>query len=479
MALPPEFDQPAGSGLRKVDQAIDRGQSRVFRVLWFMVPSRSIVRNPNFQALIASRFLSDLALQALLFGVLIASVQSGGDEMEAAIIGVAFLLPGVLLGLVGGAVADALPKRFALVAAYLLMGMLCFSVPLVLDFELRGMIVVLFTVRVLQQVSQPSEASAVPLVATHRELASANSVLSLASSTGEVVGKALMAPLLVGAFGIEPVVIIAGLLFILSATRALRFRVEPGALSSETDADAAEELEAARAGQVHMTSMRQALRWLIDEPAAFWMLMLAAMASTTGVVLGVLGPQYVTVVLDVPAKNTFYVFAPAAGGLLAALVTVPILIAIFKERLVAALGFVIVAIGLAGLGMIDTATEVLASRVLIIDIPGVVEQVEMAAAISFLLGLGMTYAGAATQTYIGKYVHSEVHGRIFALLGTMKDGLSIPALLLMGAAAGLIGVANVMLFSPLVLIVLAFAVDAYLGRWRTPEPEDDRVVDRV
>ena len=69
MALPPEFDQPAGSGLRKVDQAIDRGQSRVFRVLWFMVPSGSIVRNPNFQALIASRFLSDLALQALLFGM--------------------------------------------------------------------------------------------------------------------------------------------------------------------------------------------------------------------------------------------------------------------------------------------------------------------------------------------------------------------------------------------------------------------------
>jgi len=474
MALPPEFDQPPGSGLRKVDQAIDRGQSRVFRVLWFMVPSGSIVRNPNFQALIASRFLSDVALQALLFGVLIASIQGGGDEMEAAIIGVAFLLPGVLLGMVGGAVADALPKRFALFAAYLLMGVLCFSVPLVLDFELRGMVVVLFAVRVLQQVSQPSEASAVPLVATHRELASANSVLSLASSAGEVVGKALVAPLLVGAFGIEPVVISAGLLFILSATRALRFRVEPGALSSETDTDE-EGLKAARAGQVHMTSMRQALRWLIDEPAAFWMLMLAAMASTTGVVLGVLGPQYVTVVLNVPAKNTFYVFAPAAGGLLAALVTVPILIAIFKERLVAALGFVIIAIGLAGLGMIDRVTEVLAGRVLIIGIPGVGEQVEMAAAVSFLLGLGMTYAGAATQTYIGKYVHSDVHGRIFALLGTMKDGLSIPALLLMGAAADLIGVANVMLASPLVLIVLAFAVDAYLGRWRTPEPEDDRV----
>jgi len=474
MALPPEFDQPAGSGLRRVDQAIDRGQSRVFRVLWFMVPKSSIARNPSFQALLASRFLSDLALQALLFGVLIASVRDGGDALEAAIIGVAYLLPGVLLGLVGGAVADALPKRFALVAAYLLMGILCFSVPLVLDFELRGMIAVLLAVRTLHQVSQPSEASAVPLVATHEELASANSFLSLASSAGEVVGKALLAPLLVAAFDIEPVVILAGLLFILSASRAFRFRVEPETLPEAEDDEPPEE-----AAAVQKISTRQALRWLIDEPAAFWMMMLAAMASTTGVVLGVLGPRYVFAVLDVPPERTFYVFAPASLGLIAALLLAPILIKVFKERLIASLGFVLVAAGIAALGMIETTTDVLGDRVLLIDIPNVGEQVEMAAAISLVLGTGMTLAAAATMTYIGKYVPSEVHGRMFALLGAMKDGLSIPVLLLMGAVAGLIGVENVLLVSPLVLIAIALGINGYLGRWRTPERVDGPVIDRI
>lgn len=478
MALPPEFDQPAGSGLRRVDDAIDRGQSRVFRVLWVLVPSGSIARNPNFQALLASRFLSDLALQALLFGVLIASVRSGGDAFEAAIIGVAYLLPGVALGLFGGAVADWLPKRFALVAAYLLMGVLSFSLPLVLGFELRGMIAVLFAVRVLHQVSQPSEASAVPLVATNDELASANSFLSLASSAGEVVGKALLAPLLVRAFDIEPVVYLAGALFILSATRAFRFKVEPG---TEDDLEAVEaaEAEAEAAEPVRKISTRQALRWLIDEPAAFWMLMLAAMASTTGVVLGVLGPRYVFAVLDVPPENTFYVFAPASLGLIVALVLAPILIKIFKERLIAALGFLLVAVGMVALGMIGTTTDALADTVLIFDIPGVEEQVEMAAAISLLLGTGMTLAAAATMTYIGKYVPSEVHGRMFALLGAMKDGMSIPVLLMMGAVAGIVGVDNVLLVSPLVLLAIAFGIDAYVGRWRTPVRTDGPVIDRI
>ena len=439
-----------------------------------MVPPSSIARNPSFQALLASRFLSDLALQALLFGVLIASARGGGSAFEAAMIGVAFLVPGVALGMFGGAVADALPKRFALTVAYLLMGALCLALPLWLGFELRGMLAVLFAVRVLHQVSQPSEASAVPMVATHEELASANSFLSLMSSAGEVVGKALLAPLIVSAFGIKPVVVFAGLLFMLSATRVIAFRAETHAYDRlEVLGPMGEVIEVIAEpeeddGHPRMTSTVDALRWLVNAPAAFWMLALAAMASTTNVVLGVLGPQYVRDVLNVAPEKTFYVFAPASLGLVAALVLAPILIRIFGERLVAALGFGLVALGLAALGTIDNVVGRLADAILIVGIPGVGERVEMAAAVSTLLGMGMTLAAAATQTYIGKYVPSEVHGRIFALLGAMKDGLSIPVLLSMGAVARWIGVDNVLLMSPIVLVVTAFAVDGWLGRWRTP-----------
>jgi MFS family permease len=485
MALPPEFDQPAGYGIRRLDQAIDRGQASVFRWMWFMVPPSSIARNPSFQALLASRFLSDLALQALLFGVLIASARGGGSAFEAAMIGVAFLVPGVALGLFGGAVADALPKRFALGVAYLTMGVLCLSLPLWLDFELRGMLVVLFAVRVLHQVSQPAEASAVPMVATHEELASANSFLSLMSSGGEVVGKALLAPLIVTAFGIKPVVVVAGLLFMLSATRVIAFRVGHHAID-EPDllGPMGEVIEVAPEpdeddGHPRMTSTRDALRWLINEPAAFWMLAMAAMASTTNVVLGVLGPQYVRDVLNVMPEKTFYVFAPASLGLIAALILAPILIRIFRERIVAAVGFLLVALGLSLLGTIDIVVGRFADSVLIIGIPGVGERVEMAAVISTLLGLGMTLAAAATQTYIGKYVPSEVHGRIFALLGAMKDGLSIPVLLSMGAVAGWIGVDNVLLISPIVLLVTAFALNGWLGRWRTRPAADGDELDQA
>src|SRR5690606_37296134 len=181
MALPPEFDQPGWEGFRRFDGAVSAGQRQAARVLWVLIPPSSIARHPQFQALLASRFLSDFALQALYFAALISTARAGGTALQAALIGIAFLMPGVLLGLFGGAVADALPKRVALAGAYLIMGALCLIMPLAQGTGFTDLLLVLFAVRVLHQVAQPAEAAAAPLVANHEELASANSFLSLAS----------------------------------------------------------------------------------------------------------------------------------------------------------------------------------------------------------------------------------------------------------------------------------------------------------
>jgi MFS family permease len=443
-----------------------------------MVPPTSIARDLSFQSLLASRFLSDIALQALLFATLIATASEGGSPFDAALIGVAFLLPGVLLGLFGGAVADALPKRVALAGAYVLMGALCFAIPIWIGSDLRAMLLVIFSVRALHQVSQPSEASAVPLVARDDELASANSFLSLASSAGEVIGKALLAPLIVRVWGVNPVTIIAGILFLLSATRVFDFRPidreQPAELRLDhLGREIPEEQEAAHP-QRHSTG--EAVRWLLAEPGAFWMLMLAAMASTVGIVLGVLGPMYVQDALNVNPVNAFYVFAPASIGLLVALLVAPIMIRILRERLTALIGFLMVGAAMAALGLIDPLTERTAG--LTLNIPGVGAEVETAAQISVFLGFGMTLAAAATQTYIGKYVPDEIHGRIFALLGTFKDGLAIIPLLAIGAIAGVTGVEATITFAPIALIGLALLVSRYSARWRT-RPATEPVGDRV
>jgi hypothetical protein len=84
----------------------------------------------------------------------------------------------------------------------------------------------------------------------------------------------------------------------------------------------------------------------------------------------------------------------------------------------------------------------------------------------------MTFAAAASQTYVSRTVPLPIQGRTFAVLGVLKDGLSILPLLGMGLIASVVGVEAVLTVAPLVLIALAFGIDHFVGRWRRPSPVD-------
>jgi hypothetical protein len=463
MALPPQFDQPAGDLTKRIDTAIDIGQAKLFRVLWFALPPQSIARNLGFQALLVSRFLSDIALQALLFAALINSAQNQGDEGDAALIGICFLLPGLVLGLWGGAVADALPKRLVLTIAYLLMGSICFILPISFGVNSTSLLMVLLLVRVLHQITQPAEASAAPLVANDEELASANSFLSLSSSAGEVLGKAILAPIFISVWGLNSVTLMAGILFLLSSLRITRFTPNSDVVLNKRN-DANQRKKPEQSTEATSRSMQfsthqkytslDAVRWLFSEKDTLLMLLLAAMASTVGVVLTILGPKYVISALGVPPEYAFYVFAPASLGVIAGMLIAPKLIHALSENSVGMLGFLLVALGVSSLGQIEAAND-LAQLFLIVDIPRINDQTETAGALSLFIGLGITLAAAATQTYIGKFVPIVIHGRIFALLGVLKDGLAIPQLIAIGILANFIGVENVLTFAPIAILVVA------------------------
>jgi hypothetical protein len=153
------------------------------------------------------------------------------------------------------------------------------------------------------------------------------------------------------------------------------------------------------------------------------------------------------------------------------LAAAPLAIRMLGERGVAVFGFVTVAIGLVMIGQIGWTLN-LFRWVLVFNIPRVPPSVEMAGAISLFVGLGMTLAAAATQTYIGRYVPVHIHGRVFALLGTLKDGLAMPQLIVMGAVASRMGVGTVLTLAPAMLLLVAFGIAKASASWRRPGMAD-------
>ena len=435
---------------RRADRFLDRAEARVFRLFWLFLPEPAIARNLRFQHLLASRFLSDAGQQSLAFGALVSVTRGGASSFEVSLVGVAGLVPPALLGLYGGAVADALPKRVALAGVYGLQAVLCFLVPVVLGTQLFDVLFLLLAVNSLGQVSAPTESAVLPLVASNEELASAASFINLFSAAGTAFGTALLAPVLVRAVGVEPVLYLAGVLLLLAASRVFDLPLRGERKRSKVSYS------------LPHVSVRAAMQWLAAHPAVATMIFVAVVSGTANVMLQTLGPRYVQSVLDVDAADAAYVFAPSAIGLVAALVSAPYLMRLRGERVAALAGFFLTAAALFLLGTVGGVAVVLdpVNPLRLVGVLGLDlgERLRTAALVAVPLAFGVSLTATSVQTYINRRVPVSYQGRTFAMQNWLKNGSAIIPLLVLGAAATQFGVESVLLVSPLILLAVAYTL---------------------
>jgi MFS family permease len=443
----------------RFDDLWDYGFAQGKRVLWWLLPENDVLANRAFQLILASRFLAETGQQALQYGALVAIVREGGGSFESALIGVAASLPAATISLFGGAVADTFPRRVALVVGYLLQGLACLLVPFLYGVELGALVALILVVGVFGQLSGPSEQSIVPLVVNDHQLATANSFKDLASSAGQVVGTAFLAPILVKAFGVTPVIYLSGVLLVLAGVRLFALRTRRGRRKVQLRLPG-------------VTTVAGAVPWLRKERAVAAMLVLAVLAGTASLIVTALGPQYVQTVLDADAANTVYVFAPAAIGGLAALSFVPRQAARAGERKAAVAGFFIVTLTLLGFGLINPLAELLGPLNPLTAL-GLSEEVATAALLALPFGFGITTVAAAVQTYFNRYVPELLQGRVFALQSALKNGVAIVPLLVLGALATAVGVETVLLIFPIIMLGLALVFAAESYRWALEGFEPD------
>jgi hypothetical protein len=431
------------------DRVLDQAQVQVFRLLWIFLPEPSVAQDIRFQHLLLSRVLSEAGQQTLTFGAIVALAREGGTALEVALIGVAALIPPAFVGLYGGVVADALPKRLALAGAYTGQALLCFSIPLFFDTsDVAVMFCLILATSTLAQVSAPTESSVLPLVATEEQLASAASLINLAAAAGQGFAAALFAPILVKAFGVEAAIYMAGVLLLLAASRVFDLPVG--------DRDWRMRFPPMR------VRLRSAVRWLITHPAVGTMIVLSVLAGTVTVVLITLAPRYVEAVLDTDATNTAYVFAPTAVGVALGLMSAPLFVKWMGERTAAIIALFVAALALFLLGIVDAVASFM-DPVNPLNAYGLVglhtnDQVRAAGLLAVPLAFGVALTTTCVQTYINRRVPIAYQGRTFALQGALRNGAAIPPLLMLGALAAEFGADTVLLFSPLLLLAVAYGL---------------------
>ena len=423
-------------------------QRGVFALFGRYLPSRDAATQFE-QHILVSKFLADAGRDAVRYTALIVVVRNGGSAFQSSLVGVAVLLPTIFFALYGGAIADSLPKRVALGGAYLANAAACVIIPFFFGTSVASMVVLVFIVAVLTQVSSPAEQTVVPLVSSQGQLASAVSLMGLTSSAGSAVGTALLAPVLLKAFG-EDVV------FAVSAALLL------GAMSRIVHVQPSRDVQLVRWVRPK-SNLRRVLGWLVQNPAIATMVGVAVLSGVGFTIMTILAPTYVAEVLGMDPANTVYIIGVAGAGTTVALLIVPSLLKRVTERWVAGVGFLLEALGLVGLGLVgagigtwlDPINPVHWLGAAGIDID---QQARTAAFIAFPLGLGNGMTDNAVRTYLNRRVPLGFQGRMFALKNLLEAAATVIPLLTVAAIATAVGVSPVLVLTPFLLYGLAIAL---------------------
>ncbi|MEO6399152.1 MAG: MFS transporter [Tepidiformaceae bacterium] len=451
-SAPPEGEILAVEEAQAADDAASDAESLPVlerlaeRFLWQYLPESSIARRFSFQRFMASTFLSDGAREAVRYGALVAVVAAGGSAFRSALLGSIALVPPALLGLVGGEIADKLPRRAALAIVYSLQAAVCMAIPLLLGTGFIEVALLLFVLNVLGQVSGPTEQSLAPLVASKTQLGTANSLLGLSSNAGALVGTALLAPVLVVTVGVKPLFVLSGIMLLLAANRVWGSKPSRQARQPAGKGKRATELQGS-------------IRWFRGEPAVATMVGLAVLAGIANLIIQVLAPQYVAEVLDVGPENTVYVFAPSMIGVVLALGAAPFAMRWAGERRCAGVGLILTSAALVLLGLVGNNLVAVIDPINPLKLLGYVGislggGLRTAGFLALPLGFGVSLTTTAVQTYINRRVPQRLQGRAFALQSTLKNGAAIIPLLTFGAVGSVVGVSTVLIFSPLLLLAV-------------------------
>lgn len=432
---------------------------------------RSVAQQTPVQIVAFSSFLSQMARQTIVYGIMVFLAAAGASQLEVSLANSATYLAAFLFGLQGGLVADSRPKRRVLVLGFSLQAAFCFVIPFVLGTGVGALLFVIFATSAIGQIVIPGLQSIVAIVSTPGELATTSALINIIGSVGSAAGSAFVAPVLIKTTGIQLVLIVAGVFYLLSAIRIHRLptaeeRARVAQTKSLRDLD----------WRPRALSLRYNAEWIMANRPIGSMLLVGGLSTALYQGINTLFPVYVRAVLHADPTNSIYIFAPAGIGYLIGAFSSPFFIRWFGERHIAIWSLVLMAIGMVLLGFIGMFATPLAVvsplRVvnLFTDQP-LADPVLAAGMAALPANLGATAATQAVQVYINRNVPIANQGGVFGLQQVQQNALNLISIFLLGLVATVTGPQYVFIAAPLVVGAVVMGLLGYAFRETTGERE--------
>ncbi|HEU0114521.1 MAG TPA: MFS transporter [Thermomicrobiales bacterium] len=412
---------------------------------------RHALKDPAVQALALSRLATALGISTLSYGAMVYLATVGASQATVSIMGAARYLAALIFGIGGGALAEAMSKRTAMVTAYVLQAAACFIVPTVWGTSVPSLIFLIFLVAMLGQIVTPAVKAATALVATAAQVAVVAAVVSVAGGLGAAMGAAFLAPILINVGTMRTLAYVAGGVMIFGAVRTLKLPHEAGA-ASPRDAVQAIDWKAA------IPSRQRTAAWLLANRRVGALILVGSMVVALFDGMNTLMPVYVRDVLGADPTFTVYIMAPGGIGFLVGSVLGPWLMDRKGERALAISAMMILSLSFVLFGLIDLVAPLLApfSPLRLLGVFGIALTPAMQAAgmIAILTAFGSTATGAAVQTYVNRNVILARQAATFGMQEVLDNALLLAAVLALGMIATVFGSRLVFLIAPILIVAV-------------------------
>ncbi|MFG1701287.1 MFS transporter [Nonomuraea sp. NPDC049309] len=401
-----------------------------------------LVRDRRFALLLSARTISMLgsafAPVALAFGVL---NLPGATASTLSVVLAAQSLPLIAFMLLGGVIADRMPRQRVMMAGELVMatGYAALAVMLLTGWTpLPALAAAAALTGVAGAVTYPALTGIIPEVVPADRLQTGNALLGLGANSSRVAG-AVLGGATVVLFGGGWALAVSGAMFAVAAALIADLRLKPGERAPQESHSVIADL---REGWREFRSRQ----WIWVVVAQFSVLVMAAQAGH-----GVLGPLMAKESLGGPAAWSAFLTGEAVGTIAGVLVSLrlrprrPILVAVLL-CLPPALPYVVLGVGAPLWAIVGSA---------------------------FVLGVCFDVFGVLWQTTMQREVPPESLSRVssYDVLGSLMFG---PAgLLLAGPAATFIGTRESLLGCAAMIVIstLAALLSPGVRNLRAPRPE--------
>lgn len=420
-----------------------------------VVRSRALLTDRRFASLWLSQGIAQTAQNAILFSLLVVILDITGSSIHTSLLVLAFILPSVPFGFIVGVVLDRVRKDSVLVVTNLLRAGAC-----MLFFFFHSNEWVIYGIAAGFATAglffNPAVVALIPSLVSRERLVPANSLYNFTVTGAQLVGIVFIAPVMLKSVGASGMFIAGAVFFIAAAFLAYQLhevrekrgpKLPQGAIFGSIPAE-----------------FRESWRTLAADRYAFLALAQLIMSSTLVLMFAILIPRYMRDVLDVPADNAAFVFAPTGIGALAGLRFLPWLSKKGKNRAVI-IGLIGLAASLVLLALVQPLADITQAA------PGSAN-LEKLLRISLLQALTMVIAGpmgfsyallnAPAQTVLHERAPPEMRGRIFATQVVSANFISLLPLLIIGAATDWLNITVTLLMLATAVLGMA-AVSALVG----------------